>query len=170
VKNRFDRPLYVVGLLSLALVAGSCKGDMGPAGPAGPTGPTGPAGVIATTVLFYSGETKDVAPSSTPKQLRTLPSFTKVLATTTVQVVWQSHVNGVGQCTFTIHVDGNVSGGYGATISGVDSLEWHPVSTTDVFTGLAAGTHALTLWDRGLGTSCTDNRFNYPNTMVVIEY
>jgi hypothetical protein len=180
VQNRLGRPLYVVGLLSLVLIAGSCKGDMGPAGPAGATGPTGatgpggPAAVIATTVVLYSGTTTDVAPS-TFKQIRTFTTFTKVSASTTVQVVWTSHVsaNG-GYCNFHVRVDGNASPAtdYGAVIAGTDPNAYYPVSTTNVFTGLAAGSHALTLWDRGVGaTSCTDNPGNYPDRrLVVTEY
>jgi len=49
VKNRTDQPLVALGLLSLALMVATCKGDQGSTGPmgdpgaTGPTGPTGPA-------------------------------------------------------------------------------------------------------------------------------
>src|SRR6266566_3467625 len=49
-----DRKLSVIGLLSLGLLASSCKGDMGApgaTGPAGAGGPVGPAGAPAAQGL-----------------------------------------------------------------------------------------------------------------------
>ena len=178
MKTRFDRSLHVTGLLSLALIGASCKGDMGPAGPAGPTGPSG---VITTTVVLYLGTTVDGAPSTTFTSLRTLGTFSKGSATTKVQVVWNGHVTGNvagptdGYCTFQVRVDGNASTATsypGATIGGaVGQTPYLIASTTDIFTGLAAGTHTLTLWDRGIRmTSCTDNPGDFDHWVIVTEY
>jgi hypothetical protein len=54
VKTRTDLSLWILGLLAVALMVATCKGDMGSTGPngvmgstgsTGPTGPTGPTGL-----------------------------------------------------------------------------------------------------------------------------
>jgi hypothetical protein len=110
-----------------------------------------------------------------------LGTFTKVLATTTLQIIWYSHVTanltGNSQaCNFQVRVDSAPgSNPYGAIIShfGVSGGNTgFPVSTTDIFTGIPAGSHTLTLWDRAPqgATSCVDNAGNYSRTVVVMEY
>ena len=96
----------------------------------------------------------------------------KSSATTGIEIIWNSHVTGsAGFCNFHIRVDGAtaIPGYLGAVIQGDNT--YHPVSTTDIYTGLTAGSHAVTLWDRGVGaTSCTDNPGNYTRQLIVIEY
>jgi len=100
-------------------------------------------------------------------------TFTKSSATTGIEVVWNSHVTGSGggYCSFHIRVDGveSVPNNLGPTIT--SNGDYYPISTTDIFTGLAAGTHTITVWDRGLSsTLCWDNPGNYPHTVIVTEY
>jgi hypothetical protein len=136
-------------------------------------------------VISYSGTTTDSTPGVT-KQIRTLGAFTKLSAATDIRITWNSHVSGTGNfCTFHVRVDGSQSntvtdncgagaGCIGATIggfSGMPSGVGFPVSTTDVFTGLAAGLHTLTLWDRGASaTACVDNVGNFAKQVIVTEY
>ena len=176
MKNRFDRIRNTAVATLLVVAVGGCKGDAGPVGPKGDpgqTGQTGPTGVIATTVVVYSTTTTDATPG-TAKEVRTFPSFTKANAGTKIQVVWNSHVSANGGfCNFQVRVDGvqPSTNDFGAVVSGATPTNFYPVSTTNVTSGLAAGTHTLSLWIRGVGaTSCTENPGNYERTITVTEY
>jgi len=123
--------------------------------------------------LTYGTGAEDAWPTSTAAELVVIGTFTQSSATTGIEVVWNSHVTGSGggTCSFHIRVDGveSVPGNLGPTIT--SNGDYYPISTTDIFTGLAAGTHTVTVWDRGLGsTSCFDNPGNYPHTVIVTEY
>ncbi len=122
------------------------------------------------TVLTFSGQTDDAAPSSTAKQLRVIGTFTKASAGTSIEIVWNSHVSGNGYCSFHIRVDGTASpaADLGPVIYGTG---YYPVSTTNVFTGLAAGAHTIAIWDRAVAaTLCSDNPGNYLKNVVVTEF
>jgi hypothetical protein len=164
-------------------------GPQGPAGAPGPVGPQGPAGEpgaagpgATITTLSYSLTSIDSAPGITPKVLRTLGTFTKASAGTRIQLTWNSHVSGQGDwCTFHLRIDGVQSdtldncgrggGCVGATIGPRDTGIQFAVSTTDVWSGLAAGVHTVTLWDRGVNaTQCIENEGNFPHHVIVTEY
>src|SRR6266852_6131950 len=172
------------------------KGDVGPAGPAGPAGPTGPtgpagpSGVLGSTLVVYSGVTSDSSPANTPKRLRTIGTFTKAAAASKIELIWNSHATAnltatasLGFCNFHIRVDdvqspatdvcGPNAGCLGAIVGGGSSSTGLqiPVSTGDIFTGLAAGPHTLSLWERGGGvSSCVENPGNYTRSVVVKEF
>jgi Collagen triple helix repeat (20 copies) len=166
------------------------KGDPGPQGPKGDPGPQGPPGSIASTLVVYSGATTDSTPSSTVKRLRTIGTFTKANAASKIELLWNSHgtptlpsTSTLGVCNFHLRVDdaqspatdvcGTNTGCLGAVVGGGTSasrLEV-PFSTADIFTGLAAGTHTLSLWGRGGGvSSCMENPGNFTRTVVVKEF
>ncbi len=173
-------PLGAPGPTGPAGTAGP-TGPQGPAGPAGATGPQGPPGVIAVTPIFYSGQTTDATPTLAFKQLRVLGTFTKVAPTTNVQVTWNSHVfmtaTAASQdCAFQIRIDGNPANAanYGAVlIAAATGSAFAPVSTTDIFTGLGAASHTITLWEQTNGagsTTCGDNSGNFTRQVVVAEF
>jgi hypothetical protein len=133
--------------------------------------------VITTTVLNYSFASTDNAPVSSHRFLANLGTFMKQSATTKIQVVWNSSVNAPnGECNFQIRVDSAAmpGGDFGAVLNpgtGGNLNFQVPVSTTSIFSALAAGSHTVSLWDRGLGApSCTDNVGNYTHTVIVTEY
>ncbi len=147
-------------------------GATGATGATGPAGPQGPSGVIAVTAISYFGTRDDTSPSPTPVLLRDLGTFTKVSNTTTVQVVWTSGVYGTGGgfCNFIVRIDGAPSRtGFPGAVFTANSVIY-PASTTDVFTGLTAGSHTVSLWSRGTAGLCEDNWGNFNNVAVVTEY
>jgi hypothetical protein len=134
-----------------------------------------PARVNKTTVISYTGQTTDSTPGNN-KLLRTIGTFTKLSAATDIQIVWNSHVGGAGlACNFTIRIDDlcgvNNSSCISAVINSLSTGAAVPVSTTDIFTGLGAGLHTVSLWGRGVGaTSCIDNQGNYERRVFITEY
>jgi len=105
---------------------------------------------------------------------RTIGTFTKDSAASSVEITWNSdivrRVNG-DFCTWHVRVDDNQSvavdagggqtGRLGATTT--DSFV-APASTTDVFAGLSAGLHTVSLWLTGNGAAtfpkCQENTGN----------
>jgi hypothetical protein len=102
---------------------------------------------------------------------RTLGTFTKDSATSVIEVTWNSDVvkvTGGDYCTWHVRVDDNQSinpdsggaqtGRLGATTT--DAFVT-PASTTDVFSGLALGSHSLSLWlTATTAAQCQENTGN----------
>ena len=130
-------------------------------------------GVLRKTVVTYNG-TSTSNPGSSHSQLKVIGSFTKARANTDIEITWNSHVSGSGHCNFQIRVNGVASptSNFGAVINpGVGNTNYFPVSTTNVWPSLGAGTHQVTIWARGLSTpTCTDNQGNYTRQIIVTEY
>jgi hypothetical protein len=128
------------------------------------------------TVLNYTTIAEASNPPTTPQQLRVVGTFTKVSAATDIELVWNSHVAGAGDspiegCNFHVRVNGTASppDDLGAVISVGQGL--NPVSTTNLFTTLGAGTHTVSIWVRGLGASrCIENPGGYSRRVIVTEY
>jgi hypothetical protein len=81
--------------------------------------------VPVRTTLVYNGYMTGNA-SQTFSQLRILGTFTKVAASTDIQLIWSSHVSGSaggGSCSFQPRIDGSESGnGYGAVIANTGTI------------------------------------------------
>jgi hypothetical protein len=163
------------------------QGQAGPAGPAGPTGPAGAAGpagapgaaaVVKRSVLHFAGQ-NSATPSFSYAQLRTLGTFTKNTAASAISVTWVDHVSGGGGsfCQYQLRIDGaddtgSTSTAYSGTAESgaVNYGGDEAVSVTEIFNGLAAGSHTLSLWLRGnLAGSCTENNGNFGHNAIVEE-
>jgi hypothetical protein len=137
--------------------------------------------VVRITQINYSGQTTAMAPGLAPTFLRDLGNFNKFAATTSIEIVWNSHMSGSmavpgGNCNLQIRVDGSAPIQNGAfdmavlqspTAGPTVSV---PVSTTDIFLNLASGPHTVSLWVRGVqAADCTDNPGNYSHKAIVTE-
>jgi hypothetical protein len=156
-------------------------GSNGATGATGATGSQGPSAIIGRTQIRYGGDHTDHAPTGFPKQLREIGTFTQTSSASTIEIVWNSHVDATTDgdafafCSFQIRVDGNLSSfnEFGALVF-ADNLAagtfFSPVSTTNIFTGLAAGVHTVSLWDEGQHvTACEDNYGNFAEKVIVTE-
>lgn len=130
----------------------------------------------ATVVLSYSGSTTDTSAASIPHLFRTIGSFTKLSASSNVTTTWLSHVRTTGAttfCQFQVRIDGaqtQISSGFdGIVLYSDGSSATAPVSQTDYWTGLAAGTHTVSIWLRGNAASCNDNGGNFQRAVIVTE-
>jgi len=131
----------------------------------------------AVSVLRYQGTNSDNTISGTIEQLRVVGNFTKESASTAITTAWNAHVQtagtvGVSFCHYQVRIDGNPPAGVGfaGLGSGVVNYGDHQAaSTTDFWTGLAAGTHEVTIWVRGLATACGLNFGNFEHSVVVTE-
>lgn len=128
------------------------------------------------TQLVYGGEVLDDTLSGTFELLRTIGTFTKQSATSSVITHWSSHIRttttGSGFCHFQVRVDNVQSIGVypgpvlpQASTGSSDA----PISHVDYWTGLAAGLHTVSIWVRGFATSCTDNLGNFTKTLLITE-
>jgi hypothetical protein len=130
--------------------------------------------VDQVTELLYNGS--DVGtPVNAFAALRTVGNFTKASGTTDIEIEWDAHgaTNGLF-CHWQLRVDGVQSAGawpgpvlYGP--GGAVGVSDAPLSTHAVFHGLAAGIHTVSIWFRGSGTSCTLNRGNFTQSVLVRE-
>jgi len=124
------------------------------------------------TVLDYTGIDSGT-PTPTPALLRTIGSFTKAEAATSITTVWNATVNSVGTgfCQYQLRIDGNapnsvLSDGSGAVNYG----DAQAVSLQNYWTGLSTGSHTVSIWIRGSGTtSCAANEGNFDQYVYVTE-
>jgi hypothetical protein len=80
-------------------------------------------------------------------------------------------------CEFQLRVDGNKDTGSASTgfesTSGASAVlytTFSPVAVTGIFTGLAAGNHAVSIWVRAVGaTECGNNNGNFGQDVWVEE-
>ena len=173
MQNRFSQPASVARAMALLLVVAACKGDEGPVGPEGPPGTsTG----VTTTVISYNVETVDAAPGAL-KEVRVFSPFTKLSANTKIQLVWNSHVYAGGPagsyCIFQIRVDGVQTPDHSGVVAPMSSTGGghYQASMTTVISGLAAGSHALSLWTQGVSPgTCADNLGGYKRTITITEF
>lgn len=133
------------------------------------------ANVPIRTTLSYSGQTTGTV-SNTFTELRSIGTFTKQYAATDIRLVWLSQAGGDGTstfssaCNFQPRVDGSEGGnGYGAVVSSMG--EEMPVTVVQTYSGLAAGSHTVTLWARHSPWtgSCFDNLGDYTRKVYIEE-
>ena len=131
----------------------------------------------ATTELLYSGQVSDNTITFTYELFRTIGSFTKQSATSSLVTHWTTHLRtataATGFCHFQVRID-NVQS-TGTTFPGPVLYQEGagtndaPISQTDYWAGLAAGSHTVSIWLRGSATSCTENFGNFNKTVVITE-
>ncbi len=131
----------------------------GPVGPQGPAGPAGPAGTGAALAFRFVAGANATTTSSTayvdvPTASTTVDVPTGATATLLVSFSAESACSGTGYCSVRVLVDGNeatpVVGtsefAFDSTDAGVEtSSSWESHSIERAATGVAAGTHTVTV-------------------------
>ena len=127
------------------------------------------------TQILYSGATTATS-SFTPSLLLTPGTFSKVSAATAITATWISHVsggagNGSAFCQFELRIDNTVPTGTTAGAGGAVTYAQHQaVTLIGRWTGLATGSHTVSIWLRGSGVSCTENLGNFERQVYVVEF
>jgi hypothetical protein len=153
------------------------KGDKGDKGDPGATGAAGIPATIKRTVLVQAVFASDAAPSGTFTQLASVGTFTKQAAANVIKVTWTGHARALnatsGFCDFQIRIDGAApDDNAGRAVTGGTNTFGTPVGVTALFSGLAAGSHTVTVFDRGsvaAGGSCDINPGQFPETFLIEE-
>jgi hypothetical protein len=112
--------------------------------------------------------------------LRTLGSFSKTSATSTVLLTWNTHVDAMGEpgtfCDFQIRVDGKPDsdreGGGGRAVVYVPPSSTggsSPVTVSTLFARIGAGNHTAGVWVRGTARECMENYGNFPRSVIIEE-
>jgi hypothetical protein len=135
------------------------QGLPGPAGSQGPAGPQGPPGASVYSTFVPNCFTGIVgAITTTYVSAGTVGTFTKAAAATNIELTYMGHVF-VGAASnvveFQLRVDdapplGNMPSGL---LFSQDAAQNTYTPMHAVFTGLAPGTHTVTLWIRSLGAA-----------------
>lgn len=132
------------------------------------------------TRLTYQGGDSDATIGYTFELMRTVGTFTKASAGTTVMLTWIGHAMADGDfCDFQLRIDGTNDLGSTSLVDVPDNQDSMgraimysaegPVSVTGLFQGLSAGTHSVEIYVRGSATSCTLNWGNFPQQVIVEE-
>ena len=129
------------------------------------------------TRLQYQGFDSDGTVDGSYELLRTVGNFNKAKASTRVLLTWNAHASTDGSfCEFQLRIDGrkdtgSTSNNYegdsagSAVLWGADS----PVAVTARFPNLSSGSHSVEIWVRGGATSCSLNRGNFGQQVLVEE-
>jgi len=160
----------------------------GPAGPRGSTGPQGIQGrqgipgsagapaVIARTRLDVANA--EATTSSTSfTQVETLGQFTKQQSNTVLQITYDTEIGAPSgdYCFVQLRVDGLNDEQGSSTTQGTGSeageIDGNTTATVfAVFTGVPAGTHTLSVWERSAsGGTCSENTGGWPRSAFVEE-
>jgi hypothetical protein len=151
------------------------QGTPGPAGPQGPTGPQGLAGASVYSTFFPTCFTGIAGPiTTTYESAGTLGTFNKAAAETNIELTYMGHVrvDAVSNVVeFQFRVDdapplGNMPSGL---LFSPQAAQFTYTPMHAVFTGLAAGTHTVTLWIRIINGTASDASVN-PGCFNVIMY
>ena len=129
------------------------------------------------TRLHYSGQNSDSSITATFEQIREVGSFTKVRTSTDLLLDWNAHgrVNGTF-CHFQLRVDGKTDNGSASTAAAIASgghavlyTADSPIHVTALFPGVTDGDHTVSIWVRGIATSCILNFGNFGQDVLVTE-
>ncbi len=130
--------------------------------------------------LFSSityGSATSFSPTSEYQKMRELGTFTKHREDSTIVTTWNSHTTTsfsgiIGSCVYQIRIDNAAPEEQGSgTVHGANDAPT-PVSATNIFSGLSAGTREVSLWVRGTSgvTSCLENSGGWVRVVQVMEY
>ncbi len=112
-------------------------------------------------------------------RLRDLGTFSKQHATTSVLLVWNTHVEADGDpgtfCDFQLRIDGRPDteweGGGGRAViylpAGTSTTS--AVSVSALFAKVGAGSHTVGVWLRGSARTCRENPGNFPRSVLIEE-
>jgi hypothetical protein len=155
-------------------------GITGDPGTAGAPGTPGTSGTTAVTRLDTGSATDNTVTGGAFEQLRAVGSFSKASATSRVKLTWNGHIRGTGViatdwfCDFQLRVDGAQppsNGGRAVLYASGGIQNDATAGDTTFFNALAAGSHAITIWVRGAGTTltCEINHGDLPDEIFVEE-
>jgi hypothetical protein len=124
------------------------------------------------TKLTYVNPFADNSPTTTFTQLGVVGNFTKDRAASDIILMWNGTVSrldfpfATNFCEFQLRIDGD-SDGTGRARPVGEALT--SVSVSAMFTGLAAGSHSVSIYSRGDAASCRVNFGIVPETIIVTE-
>ena len=152
------------------------QGSTGLQGPQGTTGAAGAPAVTARTRLDVA-VSQAMTTSTTFAQIETLGQFTKQQSNTVLRITYDTQMSAPAgdYCFVQLRVDGlNDQGGSNATTgTGSEAVEINGITATTVFavfTGVPAGVHTLSVWERSAsGGTCTENTGGWPRSAFVEE-
>lgn len=127
------------------------------------------------TLIQYTGQLPNAVPTPTQTLLRTLGSFTKRRADTSVRIDWHSPIYQGGTqgdfVEYQIRLSGVQANGNhtGAVIYSNAAFHVANVATFEVFTGLAAGDYDVEIWIRGTATAIQENFGSFQAQALVTE-
>jgi hypothetical protein len=131
--------------------------------------------------LGYSDSATASNVTPTYASLRTVGTFAKSSATTSVLLVWSTHLDVAGDpgsfCDFQLRVDGkpdveDEGGGGGRAVVYVPAGAAGGSGTASVaawFSRVGAGSHTVSVWVRGSARECSENYGNFPRSVLVEE-
>lgn len=136
------------------------------------------ANVRNKTVLSYTGPDEVLLPGFDYGLVRSVGTFTKLRAGSTVRLDWSAHARTVGDfCHYQLRIDGKANTGASALTyasdqegSAVAYADDSAIATFAEFTGVPAGVHTVQIYVRGLAASCTLNFGNFNQQVSVEEY
>lgn len=129
-----------------------------------------------TTQILYNLQTDAAPPGAVaPVSFRTLGTFTKAVTASEIEVTWHGHVRQTGTpgstfCQYQLRVDDTlptgvtIATGVGAVVYGADSS----ATLSGRWSGLATGSHTVSLWLRGTATICTLNAGAFTQQQVFV--
>jgi len=130
--------------------------------------------------IEYSDGASSNTLGPTYHRIRDIGSFSKVAATSTLLLTWNTHVDVLGEpgtfCDFQLRVDGrpdtDQDGGGGRAVVYVPpntSGGSAPVTVAALFARPGAGNHSLGVFVRGTARECMENYGNFPRAVIVEE-
>lgn len=131
--------------------------------------------------LDYSDGATAASPPIAYAPLRTIGTFSKSHAATSLSLLWNTHVDAAGDpgsfCDFQLRVDGkpdveDEGGGGGRAVVYVPAGAAAGSGTASVaawFTRVGAGSHTVSVWVRGSARECSENYGNFPRSVLVEE-
>lgn len=122
------------------------------------------------TTFIYGSAISIANPVATMTLFRSIGTFTKNSATSTLLVHWNSHVTTTGLvCSYTFCFDSVCSGSSENWVTNFSNASV-PATATLAYLGVGAGTHTIALYVRGVSaTVCDENSGNYSRQVVIEE-
>jgi hypothetical protein len=127
------------------------------------------SGHVKVTRIGYTGTTTDSSISTTYETFRSIGNFTKARANSDILIFFNGHGSrgSSGYCDFQVRVDNSQESGNGGR--GIVASSEASLGVVAHFSGVSAGSHAVSIWIRGTAASCTLNANNLPFSVIVQE-
>jgi hypothetical protein len=129
--------------------------------------------------IDYADEASAESVAPNYGRLRELGTFSKHHATTSVLLVWNTHVEADGEpgsfCDLQLRIDSSPDteweGGGGRAVVYVPAgaVTTSAVSVSALFARVGAGSHTVGVWVRGSARSCRENPGNFPRSVLIEE-
>jgi hypothetical protein len=150
-RQRIGHSIYSMYSANAGLLEGKSSSDFAAADHS-----HGATGLLKTTVLDVSCSSSSTVVDSTFKKIAELGSFSKIDASSTVEIMYSGRIavvtsfsGGSTGARFELRVNNNATtNGRARAIVKAGEVGGNgvPVAVTGIFTGLGAGTHAVSMW------------------------